>query len=89
MYISPSKIADKLITLFADNRITQNQWKFNIPDEITQENIAILASAKNLADGINYSLERHGIDIPEDLIVAGREYNEIVTNKGTIINANS
>lgn len=86
MRISPSKVADKLIALFADNRITQNQWKFNIPDEITDETIAIIASAKNLADGINYSIERHGIEIPEDLIVAGREYNQIVTNRGSIVN---
>lgn len=88
MYISPSKIADKLISLFADNRITQNQWKFNIPDEITDNSIAIIASAKNLADGINYSIERHGIVIPEELIVASREYKEMVTNRGTMINGN-
>lgn len=88
MYISPSKIADKLVSLFADNRITQNQWKFNIPDEITDNHIAIIASAKNLADGINYSIERHGIVIPEELIVASREYKEMVTNRGTMINGN-
>lgn len=88
MYISPGKIADKLISLFADNRITQNQWKFNIPDEITDNSIAIIASAKNLADGINYSIERHGIVIPEELIVASREYKEMVTNRGTMINGN-
>jgi hypothetical protein len=88
MYISPNKTASKLINLFADNRITQNQWKFSIPDEITDESIAIVASAKNLADGINYSIERHGIVIPEELIVAGSEYKEIITNKGTMINGN-
>ena len=56
MFISSNKISKKLIELFANNNITQNQWKFDIPDDITDENMAIIASAKNLADGINYSL---------------------------------
>ena len=70
MYISAEKIAKKIIELFANNQITQNQWKFDIPDHITDENMAILASAKNLADGINYQIDRHGLDIPDKFIVA-------------------
>jgi hypothetical protein len=38
MYISAEKIAKKIIELFANNQITQNQWKFDIPDHITDEN---------------------------------------------------
>lgn len=85
MFISSNKIAQKIIDLFANNNVTQNQWKFDIPDNITDENMAIIATAKNFADGINYSLDRRGIDIPEKLIVAGREYNERITSEGEII----
>lgn len=85
MYISSNKIASKIIDLFANNHITQNQWKFSIPDEITDENMAIIASAKNFADGIHYSLYRRGIDVPEKYIVASSEYNERVTSEGEII----
>lgn len=84
MYISAEKIAKKIIELFANNQITQNQWKFDIPDHITDENMAILASAKNLADGLQYSLDRRGIDIPEDLMVASSEYQERITNGARI-----
>jgi hypothetical protein len=85
MFISSNKVAQKIIDLFANNHITQNQWKFDIPDNITDENMAIIATAKNFADGINYSLDRRGIDIPEKLIVSGREYNERITSEGEII----
>ena len=85
MFISSNKVAQKIIDLFANNHITQNQWKFDIPDNITDENMTIIATAKNFADGINYSLDRRGIDIPEKLIVSGREYNERITSEGEII----
>jgi hypothetical protein len=85
LYISSNKIASKIIDLFANNHITQNQWKFDIPDDITDENMAIIATAKNFADGINYSLDRRGIDIPAKLIVASSEYRERITSEGEII----
>lgn len=85
MFIASNKISKKIIELFSNNNITQNQWKFDIPDDITDENMAILATAKNFADGINYSLDRRGIDIPEKLMVASREYTERVTSEGEII----
>jgi hypothetical protein len=47
--------------------------------------MAILASAKNFADGINYSLDRRGIDIPARLMVSSKEYKERVTSEGEII----
>jgi len=46
--------------------------------------MAILASAKNLADGLQYSLDRRGIDIPEDLMVSSSEYQERITNGARI-----
>lgn len=85
MYISPEKIASKIIALFADNRITQNQWKFDIPDEITEQNMAVIATAKNFADGIAYSIDRVGLDIPEESVVASREYKEYMTQDGKLV----
>lgn len=80
MYISAEKIARKIVELFANNNVTQNQWKFDIPDNITDENIAIVATAKNFAEGLQYSLDRRGIDVPDDLVVASREYNQRIIN---------
>jgi hypothetical protein len=80
MYISAEKISRKIVELLSNNQITQNQWKFDIPDNITDENMAIIATAKNFADGLQYSLDRRGIDIPEELVVASSEYQERITN---------
>jgi len=80
MYISADKISRKIIELFSNNQVTQNQWKFDIPDNITDENLAIVATAKNFADGLQYSLDRRGIDIPEELVIASSEYQERITN---------
>jgi len=52
--------------------------------ELFANNQAILASAKNLADGLQYSLDRRGIDIPEDLMVSSSEYQERITNGARI-----
>jgi hypothetical protein len=86
LYISPNKISSKLVNLFSDIRITQNQWKFDIPDNLIDESVAVIATAKNLADGINYAIERHNLDIPEKLMVVSREYQERISNNGELIN---
>jgi hypoxanthine-guanine phosphoribosyltransferase len=31
---------------------------------------SIVITAKNLADGVNYQIDRHGLDIPDKFIVA-------------------
>lgn len=84
IFIKGSRIAETIIKLMADNRITTNQWKFHIPDHITNQNLAILTQAKNLADGINYQLERKGIDIPIENMVASNEWQEMVDNNGKV-----
>jgi DNA-binding LacI/PurR family transcriptional regulator len=37
---------------------------------IVQQDLPVVANAKNLADGIEYALQRHGIDLPEDIVIA-------------------
>lgn len=64
------KVAQKIIELMSDNRIHLSDWKYDIPMYIAQQDLPILANAKNLADGINYAMERYGIDLPEDMVVA-------------------
>ena len=51
-------ITDKLIDLLSDSRIHMSDWKYDIPTQIVQQDLPILANAKNLADGINYAIER-------------------------------
>jgi hypothetical protein len=84
MFISSNKVASKIIDLFSNNQISQNQWKFDIPDDITDEHLAIVATAKNFADGIQYSLDRKGIDIPEEIVVSSREYKQYINSEGGI-----
>lgn len=85
MYISGEKIARALIKILADSRISMNQWKFDIPDHLTDEHMGIIANAKNLADGINYQLDRKGLDIPEDIMVASREQKEYINSNGKVV----
>jgi hypothetical protein len=60
--------ADKIEDLLADARLSAVDWKFWIPSRITQSNMAIIANAKNLADGINEEIVRSGIVIPKELL---------------------
>lgn len=79
-----SRMAEKMADLLSDSRYTLSDWKYLIPYYLTNQESAIAIRAKNLADGINYQLDRQGIDIPAEFIVAypedtmveidGREY---------------
>jgi hypothetical protein len=81
---SANRIAEKIVDLLANNRISMNFWKYHIPDYITEQHIAIVAQAKNLADGINESIERKGIDIEPEMIVSSREYQQIIDSNGKV-----
>lgn len=85
MFIASNKITKKLMDLFSNNQVTQNQWKFDIPEDIVEQPIHIIATAKNFADGINYQIDRHGIDIPEKLMVASNDYKEYITSEGELV----
>ena len=60
------KIADKIVQLLSDNRITPSEWKYGVPFFIVNKPIPILYNAKNLADGIQHYIELNDIDIPAD-----------------------
>ena len=60
--------AEKIEGLLADSRISAVDWRHWIPSRITDNNIAIIANAKNLADGINDEIARSGIVIPKELL---------------------
>jgi hypothetical protein len=60
--------ADKIEDLLADARLSAADWKVWIPGRITQSNMAMIANAKNLADGINEEIARLGIVIPKELL---------------------
>ena len=63
------KIADKIVELLADGRISQADWRLSIPFYVTSHNKMIIANAKNLADGINQEIENKEIGIPKELIL--------------------
>ena len=66
---SNEKIADKIVALLADGRISQTDWRHFIPLYVTEHNKMIIANAKNLADGINEEIENKEIGIPKELIL--------------------
>jgi hypothetical protein len=84
MFVSSVKIAEQLIKLLANMNISATQWKFSIPDRLTEEHMGVLANAKNLADGINYSLDRKGIDIDPELMVSSSDYVQYTTREGKV-----
>lgn len=69
MRILTEKVAQQLVKLLADNRIHPDQWRLWIPQNITEENIHIIANAKMLADGINESIEENQIGLPPHLML--------------------
>lgn len=85
MFISSVKIAEQLIKLLSNMNVSSSQWKFAIPDRLTEEHLGILANAKNLADGINYQLDRKGIDIDPELMVSSSEHKQYTTREGKVV----
>lgn len=65
-WINSRSYADKFIKLFADNTVLPSEWKFAIPLFIVQHPLPVVINAKNFADGIQYNIEKYGIDIPSD-----------------------
>ena len=78
--IKTEKVAKKLADIFADNRLTLSDWKYMIPFYLLKEQMQIVTVAKNFADGIKYQIDRHGLDIPAEFIVAYPEDNMVVLN---------
>ena len=85
MFISGEKIARLIINVLSDSRISLNQWKFDIPDHLTNQHFGIVANAKNLADGINYQIERKGLDISDEILVVSRDKKEYATRDGKVV----
>ena len=61
-------VADKIVALLADGRISQAQWRLWIPRRITENNKMVIANAKNFADGINEIIADEQITISKELI---------------------
>jgi len=61
-------VADKIVALLADGRISQSQWRLWIPRRITEHNKMIIANAKNFADGINEVIADEQIGISKELL---------------------
>ena len=61
-------VADKIVALLADGRISQAQWRLWIQRRITENNQMIIANAKNFADGINEVIADEQIGISKELL---------------------
>lgn len=67
------KIAEKIADMMSDNRLTISDWKYVIPMYLLQEPDNVMIVSKNLADGINYQMDRHGLDIPAEFVVSYKD----------------
>ena len=61
-------VADKIVALLADGRISQALWRLWIPRRITENNKMVIANAKNFADGINEIIADEQITLSKELI---------------------
>ncbi len=69
MRIPTERISEQLVKLLSDSRIHPDQWRYWIPQHITEENMHIISNAKNFADGINEQLDELEIRLPAHLVV--------------------
>jgi len=76
------RVAEKLIDLFSDNRMTLADWKFFVPSYIFNHQTSIIANAISFADGIKQYATEYGIDLPEDYVVAFRDDHAYAWEKG-------
>jgi len=67
-WINTRQYADKMITLFADNRVMQTDWNYMIPHHIIQQPLPLIANAKLFADGLNTLIVEKNIIIPKPTI---------------------
>jgi len=65
-YINAQKIADQIVKILSDNRVTPSEWKYAVPLFLVQNPITVVLNAKNLADGINEHIEKYHPDLPQD-----------------------
>lgn len=63
-------LAEKLADLMSDSRYSLSDWKYLIPYYLLNQGAGILPKAKNFADGINYQMDKEGIDLPPEFVVA-------------------
>lgn len=65
-WIDGRKIADNIIKILTDNRVTPSEWKYVIPMLVVQQPLPVVLNAKNLADGINEAIEKYHPNLPND-----------------------
>ncbi len=77
------RIAEQIIKLLSDSRVSTNQWFVNVPLHIANQPFPVIVQAKNLADGIHAQLEKNGVDIPEEYLIELSGEREIhIDNEG-------
>lgn len=64
-YINAQKIADQIVKILSDNRVTPSEWKYAIPLFLIQNPVTIVLNAKNLADGIDEAIEKYHPDLDQ------------------------
>lgn len=64
-YVNAQKIADQIVKILSDNRVTPSEWKYAIPLFLVQNPIPIVLNAKNLVDGVNEAIEKYHPDLDQ------------------------
>jgi hypothetical protein len=65
-WVNASKISDKLVNVFSDNRVMPSEWKFAVPIYLVQQPLPVVINIKNFIDGMQHNIELYGVEIPPD-----------------------
>lgn len=65
-WIDARKIADNIVKILSDNKVTPSEWKYAIPTYLANQPITVVLNAKNLADGINEAIDKYHPNLPQD-----------------------
>ena len=59
------KIADKIINIFSDNKVTDSEWYHDVPLLVIQTALPVVVNINNFADGMKEHMAVYNVEIPQ------------------------
>jgi hypothetical protein len=72
-FVDSSKIAQKIINIFSDNRATDADWYFNVPLHAVQTALPVVINIRNFCKGMERNMQIYNIVIPDEKLFPPRE----------------
>lgn len=64
-FVDTSKLSQKIISLFSDNRLTDSEWYYSVPLHVIQTALPVLININHFTNGMKRNMQIYGIEIPE------------------------